>query len=247
MSTAETITFYLMIALAILFTLSLVTFRKLSTHLFVGTVTFAVLTFLSFITIQYTEPGDKPKLHEQQVSAEKSSTSVESVKDLEISMPSNLNTLSELDKAAISRYFNDKNTDVLNLSAFLRKYFRIPREISNANIDQLRQYSRGLTEMKQILVHIEISDGAEDAAKLTQEWLQQEINIVMDCLAEKRESGILGLMVKFNNTMADLIFDRNKKHHATTDKLRTLRGEFVKNLQPEDDENLKSHFSFIKQ
>ena len=45
---------------------------------------------------------------------------------------------------------------------------------------------------------------------------------------------------------ADLIFDRNREHHDTTDKLRTLRAQFVSVSKSEEDLKLDSYFSFIK-
>ena len=151
-----------------------------------------------------------------------------------------------IDTMAVNQYFKNVDTDVLTLSQFVREHFRIPRDLSQANIDQLKQYNRGLTEIKQGLSRVSIPRGAEDADKLTKEWLQQEIKIVNDSLAEKRETGILGLMVKFNNWVSDLLFDVNKEHHRTTDKLRTLRAGFISVQRDEEELNLEEHFSFIQ-
>ena len=52
--TIEPITMYGAFGLGALFTISLLTFRKLSPHLFVGTIALAIMTFLCFIAIQYT-------------------------------------------------------------------------------------------------------------------------------------------------------------------------------------------------
>ena len=250
----QPITMYGAFGVAALFTISLMTFRKLSAHLFIGSITLAVITFLCFIASQYTEPSEIAKEHEEveiteeakvhsKISAE-SSQSSEANKSSEV--PSNKDSFKHMDAMAINQYFQNEDTDVLTLSLFVREHFRIPRDLTQANIDQLRQYNRGLIEMKQGLARANIPRGAEEADSLTKEWLQEEINIVTDCLAEKRETGILGLMVKFNNLMADLIFDRNRKHHSTTDKLRTLRSEFVSISKSEENLNLKEHFSFIK-
>ena len=226
-----------------LFTISLLKLKRLTAHLFVGTIGLAIITFICFILIQYTEPERtmvETGLHEQKIEEHPN-------KVIEADVPvTNMDTLSEIDKDSITRYFKNEYTDVLTLSQLLRNHFRIPRNISEANIDQLKQYARGLTEIKQNIVRIENPKGAEEAAKLTQEWLQQEINIVTDCLAEKRETGILGIIVKFNNTMADLIFNRNREHHDTTDKLRSMRNDFVNSTQPAGELDLKEYFSFIK-
>lgn len=237
------ITMYGAFIFGALFTISLLKLKRLTAHLFVGTIGLAIITFICFILIQYTEPERTmvgTGLHEQKIEEHPN-------KVIETDVPvTNMDTLSEIDKDSITRYFKNEYTDVLTLSQLLRNHFRIPRNISEANIDQLKQYARGLTEIKQNIVRIENPKGAEEAAKLTQEWLQQEINIVTDCLAEKRETGILGIIVKFNNTMADLIFDRNREHHNTTDKLRSMRNDFVNSTQPAEELDLKEYFSFIK-
>ena len=79
------------------------------------------------------------------------------------------------------------------------------------------------------------------------QWLQEEIKIVADCLAEKRETGILGLMVKINNFVSDAIFDRIKVHHDTTDKVRKMRAEFAAKSESDlKKEFYLNYFSFIK-
>ena len=247
----EPVTMYSAFGFGALFSISLLTFKRLSPHLFVGSITLAVITFLCFIMGIYTEPSKTAQLNEKQIVAESAKKPVEisEQKETEIKTKNFQDDFSSLDaitKDSITRYLNNENTNVLILSQFVRERFRIPRNIDDANIDQLKQYLRGLTEIKQKLAHVEIPKGAEDAAALTKNWLQQEINIVTDCLAEKRETGILSLMVKFNNMTADLIFDRNREHHDTTDKLRTLRAQFVSVSKSEEDLKLDSYFSFIK-
>ena len=240
----EPITMYGAFGVGALFSISLLTYKRLSPHLFVGAITLLVITFLCFIMGLYTEPGKTLQSNDQQTITESVSKQEEDVEE-NIDVP-DVTEIDAVTRDSIVRYLRDENTNVLVLSQFVKEHFRISRNISDANIDQLRQYVRGLTEIKQKLAHVEVPKGAEDASALTKDWLQQEIDIVTDCLAEKRETGILGLMVKFNNTMADLIFDRNKKHHNTTDKLRTLRAEFATTSKTDGELNLDSYFSFIK-
>ena len=241
----EPITMYVTFGLAALFTISLLTFRRLAPHLFVGTMALAIVTFICFILIQYTEPDKIPQLKEQESVTSSINIQEKDTEQLEVKRFDN-NEVDAITRNSITRYLNDDNTNVLLLSQFLREHFRIPRNMNDANVDQLKQYVRGLIEIKQKLAHVETPKGAEEAAALINDWLQQEINIVTDCLAEKRETGILGLVVKFNNIMADLIFDRNKEHHNTTDKVRSLRAEFVMNSKSEEDLKLDTYFSFIK-
>ena len=247
----QPVTMYGAFILAALFTLSLLMFRSLSAHLFVGSIALAVVAFICFITIQYTEPN-KILIEDEQIIAKQTSeipaasNDSEQTKSQRSSTSPEKNLFDEMDTMAVNQYFQNETTDVLTLSHFVREHFRIPRDLTQANVDQLRQYNRGLIEIKQKLSKAEIPRGAEDVDKLTKEWLQQEINIVTDCLAEKRETGILGLMVKFNNLMADLIFDRNREHHNTTDRLRTLRAVFINIQNNEENLNLKEYFSFIK-
>ena len=230
---------------AALFTLSLMTFRRLSAHLFVGSMALAVIAFICFIAIQYTEPSKLSKT-ENPVRAEKSINQTEVLNDSESEIVTNRDLFSNIDTMAVNQYFQNEDTDVLTLSRFVKDHFRIPRDFSQANIDQLKQYNRGLTEMKQRLSRVTVPRGAEDADNLTKEWLQQEIKIVNDSLAEKRETGIFKLMVKFNHMVSDMVFDINKNHHNTTDKLRILRSRFVDIQKSEEELNLKEHFSFIK-
>lgn len=253
-NTIQPITMYGAFGLAALFTLSLLTFRRLSAHLFVGSIAFAVIAFICFIAIQYTEPSKISKVPEQ-TKIEQTVTHTNDLNDSDkIDQSSNTSKtvatkddlFDNIDTMAVNQYFQNVDTDVLTLSQFVREHFRIPRDLSQANIDQLKQYNRGLTEIKQGLSRASIPRGAEEADKLTKEWLQQEIKIVNDSLAEKRETGILGLMVKFNNMMADLLFDVNKEHHKTTDRLRSLRAGFISIQRDEEELNLKEHFSFIK-
>ena len=251
----QPVTMYGAFGLAALFTLSLLTFRRLSAHLFIGSMSLAVIAFICFIAIQYTEPAkifkEQKKEHiEQSIDITKNLNVTENIEEIQESdsqeMKSNNDIFDNIDTMAMNQYFQNENTDVLTLSRFVRDHFRIPRDLSQANVDQLKQYNRGLIEIKQELSRVTIPRGAEDADKLTKEWLQQEIKIVNDSLAEKREKGIFGLMVKFNNAMVDLIFDINKEHHNTTDKLRTLRARFINVQKSEEELNLKEHFSFIK-
>ena len=253
----QPITMYGAFALSALFTLSLVMFKKLSAHLFVGSMALAVIAFLCFIASQYTEPSKISKMNEHTISEQVTQTrsptvpsNAEIPQQQEPSKASESLTdkdlLNNIDTMAVNQYFQNEDTDVLTLSHFVRGHFRIPRDLTQANVDQLKQYNRGLTEIKQSLSRANIPRGAEDADKLTKLWLQEEINIVTDCLAEKRETGILSLMVKFNNMIADLIYDRNRIHHNTTDKLRTLRAVFINVQSIEDETILKEHFSFIK-
>ena len=253
-NTVQPITMYGAFGLAALFTLSLLTFRRLSAHLFVGSMALAVIAFICFIAIQYTEPSKISKVPEQ-TKIEQTVTHTNDLNDSDkIDQSSNTSKtvatkddlFDNIDTMAVNQYFQNVDTDVLTLSQFVREHFRIPRDLSQANIDQLKQYNRGLTEIKQGLSRASIPRGAEEADKLTKEWLQQEIKIVNDSLAEKRETGILGLMVKFNNMMADLLFDVNKEHHKTTDRLRSLRAGFISIQRDEEELNLKEHFSFIK-
>ena len=253
-NTIQPITMYGAFGLAALFTLSLLTFRRLSAHLFVGSMALAVIAFICFIAIQYTEPSKISKVPEQ-TKIEQTVTHTNDLNDSDkIDQSSNTSKtvatkddlFDNIDTMAVNQYFQNVDTDVLTLSQFVREHFRIPRDLSQANIDQLKQYNRGLTEIKQSLSRVNIPRGAEDADKLTKEWLQQEIKIVNDSLAEKRETGILGLMVKFNNMMADLLFDVNKEHHKTTDRLRSLRAGFISIQRDEEELNLEEHFSFIK-
>ena len=251
-NTAQPITMYSAFGLAALFSLSLLTFRRLSAHLFIGSITLAVIAFLCFIAIQYTEPSKISKAPEQiktEQSISHTNTKIDSgeVEEIDQSKSSAEEDLfKDIDTMAVNQYFQNENTDVLTLSRFVREHFRIPRDLSQANIDQLKQYNRGLIEIKQALFRVDIPRGAEDIDRLTKEWLQQEIKIVNDSLAEKRETGIFRLMVKFNNWVYDLFFDINKEHHNTTDKLRTLRAGFINVQQLDDELNLKEHFSFIK-
>ena len=241
----EPITMYGAFGFGALFTISLLTFRRLSAHLFIGTIALAIITFICFIVIQYTEPNRISQSNEHSTITSSMDKQEEDLEQLE----NKLSDISEVDaitRNSITRYLSDENTNVLLLSQFLREHFRIPRNMIDANVDQLKQYVRGLTEIKQKLAHVEVPKGAEDVAALIKEWLQQEINIATDCLAEKRETGIFGIMVKFNNVMADLIFDRNKEHHKTTDRVRSLRAEFIKNPQAGEDLKLDTYFSFIK-
>ena len=253
-NTLQPITMYGAFGIAALFSLSLLTFRRLSAHLFVGSMTLAVIAFLCFIAIQYTEPSRISKSSEQ-VNIEQSIThnnnqsdsdDIETSKHLQSESSTEEDLFKDIDTMAVNQYFQNENTDVLTLSRFVREHFRIPRDLSQANIDQLKQYNRGLIEIKQALFRTDVPRGAEDVDKLTKEWLQQEIKIVNDSLAEKRETGIFRLMVKFNNGIYDLLFDINKEHHRTTDKLRTLRAGFINVQQSDDELNLKEHFSFIK-
>ena len=251
-NTLQPITMYGAFGIAALFSLSLLTFRRLSAHLFVGSMTLAVIAFLCFIAIQYTEPSRISKAPEQ-INTEQSINHINTQSDsdnIEISNPSaslkDEDIFKNIDTMALNQYFQNENTDVLTLSRFVKEHFRIPRDLSQANIDQLKQYNRGLIEIKQALFRTDIPRGAEDIDRLTKEWLQQEIKIVNDSLAEKRETGIFRLMVKFNNWVSDLFFDINKEHHKTTDKLRTLRAGFINVQQSDDELNLKEHFSFIK-
>ena len=126
-----------------LFTISLLKLKRLTAHLFVGTIGLAIITFICFILIQYTEPERtmvETGLHEQKIEEHPN-------KVIEADVPvTNMDTLSEIDKDSITRYFKNEYTDVLTLSQLLRNHFRIPRNISEANIDQLKQYARGLTE-----------------------------------------------------------------------------------------------------
>ena len=223
---------------AALFTVSLMTFRRLSAHLFVGSMALAVIAFVCFIAIQYTEPS---KLSTAEVRAEQSINQTE-----EAERATNRDSFSNIDTMAVNQYFQNEDTDVLTLSRFVKEHFRIPRDFSQANIDQLKQYNRGLTEIKQRLARVTVPRGAEEADNLTKEWLRQEIKIVNDSLAEKRETGIFKFMVKFNNMMSDMIFDTNKEHHNATDKLRILRSRFVDIQKSEEELNLKEYFSFIK-
>ena len=223
---------------AALFTVSLMTFRRLSAHLFVGSMALAVIAFICFIAIQYTEPS---KLSTAEVRAEQSINQTE-----EAERATNRDSFSNIDTMAVNQYFQNEDTDVLTLSRFVKEHFRIPRDFSQANIDQLKQYNRGLTEIKQRLARVTVPRGAEEADNLTKEWLRQEIKIVNDSLAEKRETGIFKFMVKFNNMMSDMIFDTNKEHHNATDKLRILRSRFVDIQKSEEELNLKEYFSFIK-
>ena len=223
---------------AALFTVSLMTFRRLSAHLFVGSMALAVIAFICFIAIQYTEPS---KLSTAEVRAEQSINQTE-----EAERATNRDSFSNMDTMAVNQYFQNEDTDVLTLSRFVKEHFRIPRDFSQANIDQLKQYNRGLTEIKQRLARVTVPRGAEEADNLTKEWLRQEIKIVNDSLAEKRETGIFKFMVKFNNMMSDMIFDINKEHHNATDKLRILRSRFVDIQKSEEELNLKEYFSFIK-
>ena len=223
---------------AALFTVSLMTFRRLSAHLFVGSMALAVIAFICFIAIQYTEPS---KLSTAEVRAEQSINQTE-----EAERATNRDSFSNMDTMAVNQYFQNEDTDVLTLSRFVKEHFRIPRDFSQANIDQLKQYNRGLTEIKQRLARVTVPRGAEEADNLTKEWLRQEIKIVNDSLAEKRETGIFKFMVKFNNMMSDMIFDTNKEHHNATDKLRILRSRFVDIQKSEEELNLKEYFSFIK-
>ena len=240
----EPIAMYGAFGLGALFSISLLTFKRLSPHLFVGAITLLVITFLCFIMGLYTDPEKTQQLHEQQTIAESTNEQEDDLAQ-NIELP-DVTEVDAVTRDSIVRYLRDENTNVLVLSQFVREHFKISRNINEANVDQLRQYVRGLTEIKQKLAHVEVPKGAEDSATLTKEWLQQEIDIVTDCLAEKRETGILGLMVKFNNVMADLLFDRTKKHHETTDKLRTLRAEFATTSKSDEDLKLDSYFSFIK-
>ncbi|MBR2179929.1 MAG: hypothetical protein IJ862_06015 [Selenomonadaceae bacterium] len=247
----QPVTMYGAFGLAALFTLSLLTFRRLSAHLFVGSMALAVIAFICFIAIQYTEPNKTSKVNEQTIKMEQSVNQTDNLDKSEQSSDSLESTtekdlFSNIDTMAVNQYFQNEDTDVLTLSRFVREHFRIPRDLSQANIDQLKQYNRGLTEIKQGLSRVNIPRGAEDVDNLTKEWLQQEIKIVNNSLAEKRETGIFGLMVKFNNAIADMIFDINKEHHNTTDKLRTLRAGFINVQNSEEESDLKEHFSFIK-
>ena len=255
-NTVQPITMYGAFVLAALFTLSLLTFRRLSAHLFVGSMALAVIAFICFIAIQYTEPNKISRVPEQ-TKIEKTINHTNNLTDSDKTEQAPLSDTSKtavakddlfdnIDTMAVNQYFQNVDTDVLTLSQFVKEHFRIPRDLSQANIDQLKQYNRGLTEIKQGLARASIPRGAEDADKLTREWLQQEIKIVNDSLAEKRETGIFGLMVKFNNWIVDLIFDVNKEHHQTTDRLRTLRAGFINVQRDKEDLNLKEHFSFIK-
>ena len=198
-NTIQPITMYGAFGLAALFTLSLLTFRRLSAHLFVGSIAFAVIAFICFIAIQYTEPSKISKVPEQ-TKIEQTVTHTNDLNDSDkIDQSSNTSKtvatkddlFDNIDTMAVNQYFQNVDTDVLTLSQFVREHFRIPRDLSQANIDQLKQYNRGLTEIKQGLSRASIPRGAEEADKLTKEWLQQEIKIVNDSLAEKRETGIL--------------------------------------------------------
>ena len=253
----EDIMLYFTIGVSLMFALSIQFFRRLSPHLFVGSIGLAILTFICFIVIQYTEPGGLSSLHEQQSVLNSKDKDSDFNDDDSPFVPSynsgphaNSDLLNEYNIDAVAQYLQDKDTDVLKLSAFVKDYFGIPRNIEDSNIDQLRQYARGLTEIKQGLVKVNIPRGAEGAAKLTSDWLQQEINLISDCLASKRETGILGLIVRLNNAAINLISDREKEHADLKDKLRTLRGQVVSDLPTEESQNeeeiLKSHFSFIK-
>ena len=224
-----------------LFTLSLLKLKKLTAHLFVGTISLAVMTFLCFIISQYTEPSESANIPQQHQITEKS------IEVKEINTPDmDIEEISEIDRDSITRYFKNDYTDVLKLTQSLKAHFRISRNINDANVDQLKQYLRGLTEIKQNLVHIKIASGAEEAAALTQRWLQQEINMVNDCIAEKKETGILGIIVSARNYISELIFSKNKAHHDTTDKLRTMRSTFINDTKVYEDLDLKEYFSFIK-
>lgn len=235
----ETITMYGAFIFGALFTISLLKLKKLTIHLFVGTISLAIITFLCFIAVQYTEPANPASLQEHQIKEK-------IIEIKQVKPETGIEELSEIDKDSISRYFKNNYTNVLKLSQLLREHFRIPRNINDSNIDQLKQYSRGLTEIKQHLVKIEVAEGAVDAAKLTQKWVQQEINLVNECIAEKRESGLLGIIVKISNYMSDLIFSKNREHHDTTDKIRTMRNLFVDDSLSDEYLDLKEYFSFIK-
>ena len=226
----EPLTLYATFGLGGLFSISLVTFRKLSAHLLIATMSFAVITFISFIIIQYTEPQKNSLTYEQNISVENKNSS------------NKFQQVDAISRDSITRYLNNQSTDVLNLTQFLKQHFKISRNISDSNVDQLRQYSRGLTEIKQKLSHVEVPRGAENSADLINLWLQQEIKIVGDCLAEKRQTGILGLVVKLNNFASDVIFNRTKEHHEITDEVRRMRAEFVTN----EDLKIEGYFSFIK-
>ena len=151
----EPISLYATFGFGALFSISLLTFKKLSPHLLIISMSFAVITFLSFITIQYTEPS---KISQSQ--DEKSI--VETKKEIETETKET-NEVDALARDSIERYLKDKNTDVLTLSQFLKEHYKITRNLNDSNIDQLRQYSRGLTEIKKKLVHVEVPRGAEDS------------------------------------------------------------------------------------
>ena len=159
--------------------------------------------------------------------------------------PENLNESTTLNETAITEYFQNKDTDVIKLSVFVKNYFRVPRMIEAANVDQLRQYMRGLTEIKQNLARVEIPQGAEAVNEMTATWLNDEIRLVTDCLAEKRESGIFGLAISFNNAITNFIFDKKKEHLKDTERLKNFRRKYITD-DPSAEENLQDHFSFIK-
>lgn len=233
-NTVEPISLYSTFGFGVLFTISLVTFKKLSPHLLIVTLTLAVITFLSFIVIQYTEP--------EKNSIEVKQTKVVEETKVDLKKEANKIEFDPLKRDSIVRYLKNQSTDVLMLSQFLRDHFKITRHLPEANIDQLKQYVRGLTEIKQKLDHMEVPRGAEEAEIIIKLWLQQEIRIVTDCMAEKRETGLFGMMIRFDNFVSDVIFDRTKEHHNTTDKVRKMRAEFIMNQEEVDEE----YFSFIQ-
>ena len=215
----EIVTMYMAIASSVLFVLSLPLFKRASVHLFVSSIGLAFVTFLCFIMSLYTEP-DQPKV------------------ELEVAEI-------HVNNEAMEIYFKDSNTDVIKLSQFIRDYFKIPRDLDDANVDQLRQYAKGLNEIKQNLSRVEVPKGAESAAKLSTDWINQEIYLTNESYAAKGKNDFLNIVIRFVSEVKNLYTKREEQHHNMTNKLQQMRSKFSKNQQNKK-EDLKSHFNFIK-
>ena len=213
----QPITLYVAITFGALFVLSLPLFKGASMHLFLGAISMTFITFLCFIMSIYTEPAQ--------------------IADIELNVVES--------SESISRYLKDKNTDVIMLSGFIKDYFKIPRDINGANVDQLRQYVKGLNEIKQNLMRVEVPNGAETAAKLSTDWINQEIHLVNDTFAAKNNKDFVSMCIRFVGAIKNFFNDSEEIHRDTTKKLQQMRSRYATDKGNEQDD-LKSHFSFIR-
>ena len=247
---SKTAAMYITIAVSILFSLSLILFRKLSAHLFIASISFALITFICFIVSLYTSSNDIAQ--SQRTNSTATEISEPAVPQSQLPVQSNAPNLinSTMQTEAITQYLENKSVDVIMLSDFLKDYFKVPNDIDEANIDQLRQYIRGLTEIKQNLTNTEIPEGAENFAALSLEWINQELLLVTNCFAAKRETGLVNLTLRFMDSVSNFFNDKEKQHAETTKQLNNLRnitGNRYNYFQTEEEyEELKSYFSFIQ-